>query len=385
MLIAALILSLILALLSIVRYGKAFNPFTMEAYFTVLFMIVPQMFLITSETDFKYYFWSDLVIMVYITSIFVGTMININSFKLKAIEHVSAVNTLNVLLYAALIAPLIPFLLSKGISAHGFRAFYETVVFSEYAVFYELSKLVLYFVIFFKLLNRQRFSFGVLILFPLVFFYGSRFVILDFIIYLCVFLEQFKDLSIRRIIAVCVVGAGAILLYTTFQFTSTKVSDLLISYFDIYRNQTYVINKLVSGEVDYFYGEIYFSSYLKFIPRILWEGKPKAFGFAILNYAIFPDEASKGYMPSFGLGTAFADFGFLSIIFIGMTNGFLRNFFYRIFRKSKNNLSFFLFVFPFSIITNFFLLAYIFLDFILTRSGSRKPDASEEQLNVTNS
>ena len=83
MLVAALILSLLLALLSILRYGKVFNPFTMEAYFTVLFMIVPQLFLATTPADFDYYFYSDLVIMVYITSIFVGTMININSFRIK--------------------------------------------------------------------------------------------------------------------------------------------------------------------------------------------------------------------------------------------------------------------------------------------------------------
>lgn len=385
MLVAALILAITLALISIVRYGKVFNPFTMEAYFTVLFMIVPQLFLAKTATDHAYFFYSDLVIMIYIVSIFVGTMINIKPVRLKAIENVNAVNTLNIVLYVALIAPLIPFLLSKGISAKGFRDFYETVVFSEYASFYELSKLVLYFVIFFKLLNRQRFSFGVLILFPLVFFYGSRFVILDFIIFLCVFLEQFRDLSLRRIIAVCVVGAGAILLYTTFQFSSARLSDLLTSYFDIYRNQAYVINRLINGDMDYFYGEIYFSSYLKYIPRILWEAKPKAFGFAILNYAILPDEASKGYMPSFGLGTAFADFGFISIILIGVASGFVRNFFYRIFRESRNNLSFFLFVLPFSILTNFFLLIYVVLDFLFTRWASGKPAPSGDQLNTNNS
>jgi len=165
MLVGALILSLLLALISIFRYGKVFNPFTMESYFTVLFMIVPQLFLATTLSDPAYFFYSDLVIIIYIVSIFIGTMINVNSFKIKAIENVHTVNTLNIVLYAALIAPLIPFLLSKGISAKGIRDFYETVVFSKYAVFYELSKLVLYFVIFFKLLKRQRISFGVLILF----------------------------------------------------------------------------------------------------------------------------------------------------------------------------------------------------------------------------
>ena len=261
---------------------------------------------------------------------------------------------------------MIPLLLQSGISAQGFRQFYETVVFSKFASFFELSKLVLYFIIFFKLINRQKFTVGFFFLFPLVFFYGSRFVILDCIIYLCVFLEQFKNLGMRRIITACLIGVIAIVIYTYLQFSSRyDISQHLISYFDIYKNQSYVINKFIAGDLQYYHGEIYFSSYLKFIPRIFWEGKPKEFGFAILNYAVFPQSAAAGYMPSFGLGTLFADFGFFSIVFFGFLSGFLRNFFYRIFLKSKNNLSFFLFVFPFGMITNIFLLIFLTLDFFI--------------------
>ncbi|MEO6684887.1 MAG: hypothetical protein ABIN24_02940, partial [Dyadobacter sp.] len=316
--------------------------------------------------------------------IFVGTLININSFKIKPIEHAGAINIFNVLLYVALIGPLMPFLLSKGISARGFREFYETVVFTKYASFYELSKLVLYFIIFFKLVKQQKFSRGFFILFPLVFFYGSRFVILDCIIYLCVYLEQFKHLSVRRIISVCVVGAAAIGGYTYLQFSSENISTLLVSYFDIYKNQSKLINMLMNGDVDYFNGEIYFSSYLKFIPRILWENKPKQFGFAIINYTIFPYEAARGYMPSFGLGVTFADFGFISIIWTGLFNGFLRNFFYRIFIKSKNNLSFFLFIFPFAMITNLFLLLYLVVDFSLTKWFRKHDKSASPELNMSN-
>ncbi|WP_276367380.1 hypothetical protein [Chryseolinea sp. H1M3-3] len=149
------------------------------------------------------------------------------------------------------------------------------------------------------------------------------------------------------------------------------MSQHLISYFDIYKNQSYVINKFLNGEMEYYYGEIYLSSYLKFIPRILWEDKPKQFGFAILNYAIFPESAASGYMPSFGLGTLFADFGFFSVVFTGFVNGFFKNFFYRIFLKSKNNLSFFLFVFPFGIITSAFLLIYLMLDYFIRLARGR--------------
>jgi len=366
MLIFALIISLFLVGLSILWYKKIFNPFKIEVYFTIFFLILPQLLIVKTLAIDNEFFYSDLVIITYVLAIFFGTFLNVNSFKLRAIENVRIINSLNILLYAALIMPMIPLLLQSGISAQGFRQFYETVVFSKFASFFELSKLVLYFIIFFKLINRQKFTVGFFFLFPLVFFYGSRFVILDCIIYLCVFLEQFKNLGMRRIITACLIGVIAIVIYTYLQFSSRyDISQHLISYFDIYKNQSYVINKFIAGDLQYYHGEIYFSSYLKFIPRIFWEGKPKEFGFAILNYAVFPQSAAAGYMPSFGLGTLFADFGFFSIVFFGFLSGFLRNFFYRIFLKSKNNLSFFLFVFPFGMITNIFLLIFLTLDFFI--------------------
>jgi hypothetical protein len=375
MLIGALVISILLLVISLFRYKKVFNPFSLEVYFTITFVILPQLFFLNSVAGAKEYFYSDLVIIIYVVSIFVGTLINVNAFKIKEIENVKVVNNLNIAIYLLLILPLIPFMLSQGFSAKGFRQFYETVVFSKYASFFELSKLVLYFIIFFKLISRQKFTIGFFLLFPLVFFYGSRFVILDFIIYLCVFLEQFKNVGVKKIVIACLIGALFIGAYTYFQFSARySMREHLISYFDIYKNQSYVINKFIGGELEYYYGEIYFSSYLKFIPRILWEDKPKAFGFAILNYAIFPEQASQGYMPSFGLGTLFADFGFFSVVFTGLINGFLKNFFYRIFLKSKNNISFFLFVFPFGMITNFFLFIYLSLDYSLRLFKKQKTE-----------
>lgn len=364
MLIYALTISLILLGLSILRYRRVFNPFSLEAYFTIFFLMLPQLLLVQISSKAKdYYFYSDLVIIIYVASIFVGTLINVNSFKIRPIENVKIVNTFNIALYAALLIPLMPMLLSSGFSAAGFRNFYETVVFSKFASFFELSKLVLYFIIFFKLINKQKFTIGFFLLFPLVFIYGSRFVILDFIIYLCVFLEQFKNLGARKILVACLIGAFFIGGYTYLQLSAKyTIHEHLVSYFDIYRNQTLIINMLMNGDIDYYHGEIYFSSYLKYIPRILWEDKPKEFGFAILNYAVFPEHAAKGYMPSFGLGSLFADFGFYSIIFTGVFTGFLKNFFYRIFLKSKNNLTFFLFVIPFSIVSNIFLVLFLVID-----------------------
>jgi hypothetical protein len=367
MLILALIISCILAIVSIGRYKRVFNPFIIEIYFTVLFLIVPQLFIIGEESKVDN-FYSDLVIIVYVSSIFIGTMINFRGFRLKEIENVTVINYVNIVLYILLVMPLVPFLLAAGFSAHGFRQFYETVVFTKFASFYELSKLVLYFIIFFKLIKKQKFTIGFFILFPLVVVYGSRFVILDAIIYVCIFLEQFKNLGVKRIVLTCFIGAAFIGVYTALQFTTDNMHDILRSYFDIYRNQSLVINRLMNGEMEYYYGELSLSSYLKFIPRILWEGKPKQYGFALLNYAVLPEQAEQGYMPSFGLGVLFADFGFVGVVTSGIMIGFIRNFFYRLLQASKNNISFFLYIFPLAMITNIFLVFYLGLDYLLRKS-----------------
>lgn len=80
----------------------------------------------------------------------------------------------------------------------------------------------------------------------------------------------------------------------------------------------------IKGKIEYFYGEISLSSWYKIIPRFLWESKPKDFGFALLNYRIYPDYSADGYMPSFGLAYTFADFGFISIIFLVYPLAFLK-------------------------------------------------------------
>lgn len=348
-----------------------FNPFTLEVYFTISFLIVPQLILIYTTPVAKDSFYSDIVILVYVSSLFLGTLINVKPYPIKGIQNVNVINFLNLLLYSLLLLPLVPFLLRFGFSLEGFRNFYETVVFTRYASFYELSKFVLYFIIFLKLIKKQRFTIGFFILFPLIFMYGSRFVILDFLIYLIVYLEQFKGLGAKKIALFCLIGGTLIGIFSFVQFSPESFHSLFVSYFDIYKNQSFIVGRLLEGKMDYYYGEIYFSSYLKFIPRFLWADKPKEFGFAILNYDIFPVEAARGYMPSFGLGSLFADFGFFSILIWGVVSGFVRNYLYRTFKKSRNNFTFFLYVFSLTFITNVFLILYLWLDYTITSLSKR--------------
>ncbi|MBC7744349.1 MAG: hypothetical protein H7096_04540 [Flavobacterium sp.] len=135
-----------------------------------------------------------------------------------------------------------------------------------------------------------------------------------------------------------------------------------VTYFDIYEKQSFLIEELAKPDKHFYWGEIYFSSFYKFIPRIIWEGKPYAYGFAILNYDFLPEFAALNYMPSFGLGSLYADFGFPGVIFFGMLSGFIRQYCYQIFIKSgKNSISALLYYWGLSILT----IGYLIIQYIL--------------------
>ena len=148
--------------------------------------------------------------------------------------------------------------------------------------------------------------------------------------------------------------------------SNISVFENALSYFDVYKQQSIALEMFIKGKIEYFYGEISLSSWYKIIPRFLWESKPKDFGFALLNYRIYPDYSADGYMPSFGLAYTFADFGFISIIFSGLSSGFFKNYFYDIFKgSSKSVVAFLLYIVEINIILVFsFLLTICYLLYI---------------------
>jgi hypothetical protein len=366
MLFAVLILAFLLSYLSIRRYGKIFNPFTLEVYIIVLFLVVAQSLRIAFLPGAKNYIYSDLVLAAYLISVFFGTYVVIRIPKVAGLRNRVGVNVFNLLFYIALVLPLAYYFRNFEISFQGIRSFYENVVFSPYASLFEISKYLLYFIIILRLFRVRRFDFVTLGLSALLFLYGSKYAIFDLIVVFFVFFEQFKRLTIRRFI---IWGGVAATLLVGYRFYQTKgESDVFknaISYFDIYENQSMLIKKLQNGDHDYYYGEIYFSSFIKYIPRAIWHSKPRRFGFAILNWDLFPEYARNGYMPGFGLGPTFADFGFISIIVFGFFSGLLRNTLYNLLQKSKNEVSFLFFVFPLTFLTTCFVLLQILVDYIL--------------------
>jgi hypothetical protein len=141
-----------------------------------------------------------------------------------------------------------------------------------------------------------------------------------------------------------------------------------LSYFDIYNNQSMLVEKLMTDKHDFYHGQIYLTSFYRYIPRIIWEGKTYVYGMAILNYEFFPAWAKIGYMPAFGLATLFADFGFLSIILSGFFIGFIRNCVYKIFRLSgRNNVSFLLYFYTFDVVMMLIMFMAVCISYFAQR------------------
>lgn len=352
MLTIVLVIVLLLIVISIYKYNFLANPFVLEAYYTLLFLIVPQLILISMGIGESYWL-SNWVILVYILSVFVGTFINIPAFKVSKIKPVKITAIVSLAIASILILPTLSILVQCGLSFGGIRCYYETVVFSKFASLYELGKTFLFFSVLLFLLQYKKFKWWLIILVFFVLFSGSKFAIFNLLIFFCIYLEVYKKVRVRTIFLFSIPVALLLILY---HFTQTKDAEnpflAAITYFDIYEKQSFILEKFHSGKNSLYYGEINYSSYYKFIPRFLWEEKPYNYGFAILNYDFLPEFAAANYMPSFGLGSLYADFGIYSVIFGGLMAGIIRKYCYKIFIASGyNNTSLILYYFSLSILT----------------------------------
>ncbi|WP_291285048.1 hypothetical protein [Flavobacterium sp.] len=368
MLTVVFFITLILISISIYSYKFLANPFVLEVHYTLLFLVVPQMIMISMGLGESYWL-SNWVILTYIVSLFLGTLVNIKAIKVSEIKRKKNTAIVSLLIAALLISPTLFILFDCGLSLGGIRCYYETVVFSKFAGFYELGKTFLFFSVLLFLLEYKQFKWWLVILILFVVFSGSKFAIFNLLIFFCIYLEIYKKIKVRSILLSCIPVALLLIIY---HFIQTKDAEnpflAAISYFDIYEKQSFLLEKFETGKHSLYYGEINYSSYYKFIPRIFWEGKPYNYGFAILNYDFLPEFAAANYMPSFGLGSLYADFGIYSVVFGGFTAGFLRRYCYNIFKESGyNNTSLILYYFSFSILTFQYMIILVLVSFFLKK------------------
>lgn len=367
MLFVTLIFIIFLCWRSVIRYRKLFNPFTLSIQYSLLFIVIPQIILILLDAG-EDSILSDFVIAISVFFIYIGTFLKLPLLKVYPFKNNRLIITFTFILLLILSIPLIPHLLNFGLSFRGLREFYEYVVFSPYASFYEIVKTLLLFLIIILFVRKRKMLLTIIVLSLILVFSGSKMAILGIVITFSTMWEEYRKMNYKYLLFSFPI---IFMLLVGYHFTqSLKTSNISVfenalSYFDVYKQQSIALEMFIKGKIEYFYGEISLSSWYKIIPRFLWESKPKDFGFALLNYRIYPDYSADGYMPSFGLAYTFADFGFISIIFSGLSSGFFKNYFYDIFKgSSKSVVAFLLYIVEINIILVVLFSAYYLLSSI---------------------
>jgi hypothetical protein len=262
MLLLIFFITLLLITLSIYKYGFLANPFVLEAYYTLLFLIVPQIILIYIGLG-ESYALSNWVILVYLLSVYVGTQINVKTVKVSKIKRGKFVAALCLVLAFLLILPTLSILMDCGLSLGGIRCYYETVVFTKYAGLYDLGKTFLMLSILLFFLEYLKAKWWLIILVLIMVFSGSKFAIFNLLIFFCIYVELYEKVKVYKILLYSI---PVLVLFVLYHFFQTKDADnpfiAAISYFDIYEKQSFLLEKFNSGKHALYYGEIQFPRFI---------------------------------------------------------------------------------------------------------------------------
>lgn len=358
-----LLIVIFLCYLSYLKYKILFNPFILSIQVPLLFLLVPQSILIIGFNG-EDSLLSDIVIFIYTVCIYIGCKIKPIKIKIPKLSNLKLTTTILSILAITLSLPLIPVLLRYGLTFRGLREFYEYIVFSPFSSIYAIVKILLSCIIAILFIKRKKITSTIIILSVILIFSGSKMAIFSSFLLFGTLWEQYKKMNYKKL-AICTIILGVAMIgYHATQNTAENVDAIkgAMSYFDVYRQQSMALEMLTTGKIDYFYGRISFSSYYSMIPRLLWPDKPKDFGFALLNYKIYPEYSADGYMPSFGLAYIFADFGYISILFNGLFTGFLKNLWYFNFKRNGKNIpSLLLYVLSIDIVVSVILFIAYFI------------------------
>ena len=254
MLYLTLIITLLLIRSSIKKYDRVFNPFTLSLQIPLLFLLIPQIIAINIGLG-EDYLLSDIVILLNILFIYIGSRINCRFWAVKEIENVNLISIISICVVCVLFFIMFPLLISYGLSLKGVRDFYEAVVFSPYASLYEISKTLLIIIVILQFLKTQKLTVGI------------------FIVVVTMY-EEYKKVNYTYMSFFLLFSFILMLLYHYSQSSQTEIGMAALSYFDLYKQQSIVIDMLQRNQMDYYNGQIYISSWYKLIPRLFWPDKP---------------------------------------------------------------------------------------------------------------
>jgi hypothetical protein len=149
-------------------------------------------------------------------------------------------------------------------------------------------------------------------------FTASKGIILAFAVYFLIIIKIKEPKYFNRLVFLI---TPVLLIIVLNAFGSFDPQDVL-KYFDYYVNSAMYYRAYFSGVLPLFFGNIFLTDFWAYLPRSLFPEKPYVYGTLLLNDYFFPGDAELGHTPAFGgpVG-AFADFGFIGVIFSALFCG----------------------------------------------------------------
>lgn len=145
----------------------------------------------------------------------------------------------------------------------------------------------------------------------LSYFFGSKGIILSFVVFFMIVLWYRKSKYFKKIIYTVVpLGFGVML----FNFNPSNIMNV-VQYFDYYINSAQYFEAYHKGQIDLFYGKIWLTGFYEYLPRAIFPDKPFVYGILHVNEFFFPGAAEASHTPAYGGPIyEFADFGILGVI-----------------------------------------------------------------------
>ena len=166
---------------------------------------------------------------------------------------------------------------------------------------------------------RKKNNFGrmisILFYIFIVYFYGSKGLILSYFIYGLSILWFFNYKNLTYFILFGGLSVFTLLIYNLFSTKGEMDFMTIFSYFDYYVNSAMYYKSYFEGGIKLFYGKIFLTDFWSFIPRGLYPEKPYVYGFLHVNEYFFSGAAERTHTPAFGGPlVSFADFGVIGVI-----------------------------------------------------------------------
>lgn len=174
------------------------------------------------------------------------------------------------------------------------------------------------------ILEKKKVSFWrIALLFFIAYSSGSKQVFVGCA--LLVTLQPFISNKLRWKIVPLGLVAGIIFFLFMFGQFSSKIAltERLFNYLETTSLASIIFDMYNKGDLNFYYGEIFLSSFWFFVPRAVFPEKPYEYGATFLLGEFFPGMAATGATPSFGFATLFADFGWFGCILTVISFRFL--------------------------------------------------------------